>query len=1053
MTKITTIFLVFLCFSYTMQGQTKKYATTTPGVYALNPGVDVSTNASDGNLATKARITSDPVLNGRYLELRFPTTIPANTTSYVKIAMQDNQFAALIGGALGDLLKGLLGGLIGDQQIRVQAKKGNAPTDVVLDSQTAGFASDRLRIAMDDAGNYYVVVTPSVDYNRIRITNTVPLLSNPKWMDVYDAFYIENAAACGIGTYTSFSGTGLVTVIDTGVTSPQFAIDSNPANHSSLSLGVLGVASSVEQSVYFEGPSQSTDKYLVKLKLSPALITAGLLNNVQLIAHKNGSVVATQTVNSLLNLDLLGLLNQGQPVSVPFYPGEADRITVRMSGLLNVSLAQNLELYGIVRGGFGLELTGGGTCQVNDPMPLTVNVTGCSGPYTYSWEGVTDSDNVAMPSTAVPGTYTYVVTVTDKYGIQEKAATQITVEAPPVAGNAGGSQVICANTTPADISLTGHTGTIVRWEKSTTESFANPIALDNTTGILSSQQMGSLNETTWFRAVVKHNSYPEAYSQPAVMTVKKTVWDGTAWSNGVPDIETTIYFTGNYEAASDLFGCSLYVQNDANVVIPSGFDVTLYGSINVGSGSFTVKSQANLIQQTNVQNTGDIIVERNSSLLYRLDYTMWCSPVTGTKTLQEFSPATMSNRFYTYTTATDLFSAIAPTVPFELGKGYHIRMPNENPASGYNSGASPIYFKGIFKGVPNNGDVNIPLSHEGTGFSLVGNPYPSPINVHAFIDANAGSMDPSVALYFWRKKNNTNNTSYCTLTKMAYTSNAAEGGDSSHGVFTGDASQWVINPGQGFLVKAKTGGTDLVYRNTMRRGVNNNQFFRTAQPEQPVSRLWINITDSSDNFAQAAVGYTSIGTLGIDFGWDGRALTSHGKVMIYTTAEDTPLAVQARPEFTSSDVVPVAFRTDEPGVHKIALDHADGIFTQGQDIFLRDNVLGITHNIKDGAYEFTAEAGTFEGRFELIYAEVLGGNEIVPDVNTVIVYKQGAGININSGTTEMTAVEVYDMRGRLLYNAVVAGNETVVSGLSAENQVLIVNVTTNSGKVSKKIIF
>ncbi|MGQ2984952.1 T9SS sorting signal type C domain-containing protein [Flavobacterium sp.] len=1054
MKKITLFFSAFLCFSYNMSAQSKNYATNVPVVDPVYSGVDISTKASDGNLSTKARITSEPLANSRYLELRFPATIPANTTTYVKIAMQDNKFAALIGGALGDLLSNLLGGLVGDQQIRVQAKKGpNTTTDVVLDSQTAGYAGDKLRVAMDSVGNYYLVITPSADYSRIRITNTVPTVSAAKWMDVYDAFYIQGSGACGIGNYTSFSGTSLVNLVDTGVTDPQYAIDGITTNHSSLSLGLLGVASSVEQSFYFEGPSLATDKYSVKLKLSQALITAGLLNNIQFIAHKNGSVVATQSVSGLLNADLLGLLNQGQPVSVPFYPGAADRITVRMSGLLNVSVGQNLELYGVVKGGFGLNLTGGGTCQMNAPMPLNVAVTGCNAPYTYTWQGVTDSDNEAMPSTAVPGTYAYTVTVTDKFGIQEKATAQITVEAPPVAGAAGHSQAICAKTAPSGISLTGYTGSVLRWERSGNASFSDPVSIASTTAILTSEEMGSLDETTWFRAVVKHNSYPAVYSQPAVMTVKKTTWNGTEWSNGVPDIETTIYFTGNYTAAADLFGCSLYVENNANVLIPSGLDVTLHGAINIVSGSFKLQSRANLIQQTNAENNGNIVVERNSSLLYRLDYTMWCSPVTGTQTLLDFSPETMNNRFYTYNSLTDLFQAISAGGSFELAKGYHIRMPNGNSATGYNAGTAPIYFKGIFNGKPNNGTVTTPLSHEGGRFSLVGNPYPSPINIHAFIDGNVDALDPTAAIYFWRKKNNYDNPSYCTITKLAYTKNGAEGGDTSEGVFTGDPSQWVINAGQGFLVKSKQGGGTLVFNNTMRRGVNNNQFFRSAQQEQPTSRLWLNITDSSNNFAQAAIGYMQGGTMGIDFGYDGRAITSQGKVAIFTKADDIQLAIQARPEFDSADVVPLSFRANEPGIYAIALDHADGIFVQGQDIFLRDNMLEVIHNIKESAYAFTTEAGTFEGRFDIIYAEVLGINEMPVNGNNVIVFKNGNSINISSGDAEITSVEVYDIRGRLLYDEKATGTEIVIEALAAESQILIVNIDTVKGKVTKKIIF
>src|SRR5690606_30219059 len=112
-------------------------------------------------------------------------------------------------------------------------------------------------------------------------------------------------------------------------------------------------------------------------------------------------------------------------------------------------------------------------------------------------------------------------------------------------------------------------------------------------------------------------------------------------------------------------------------------------------------------------------------------------------------------------------------------------------------------FEGIFRGVPNNGTITTPLNTSGNRFSLVGNPYPSPINVHAFYDGNEGIIDQASALYFWRKRNNSEATSYATLTKDAYTYNQAEGGGQEWDSFFNESeeSEWVINVGQGFFVK------------------------------------------------------------------------------------------------------------------------------------------------------------------------------------------------------------------------------------------------------------
>ncbi|TEB40889.1 hypothetical protein D0809_28315, partial [Flavobacterium circumlabens] len=113
--------------------------------------------------------------------------------------------------------------------------------------------------------------------------------------------------------------------------------------------------------------------------------------------------------------------------------------------------------------------------------------------------------------------------------------------------------------------------------------------------------------------------------------------------------------------------CSLTINNNAVVVIPSAVNVTLNGILTVVSGSsFTMQNNANLIQNSNQANSGNITVIRDSAPIIRLDHTLWSSPVTGTQTLQQFSPATLSNRFYVYTILNNTYTATPATGNFPL---------------------------------------------------------------------------------------------------------------------------------------------------------------------------------------------------------------------------------------------------------------------------------------------------------------------------------------------------------------------------------------------------
>ena len=354
------VLLLLFSSSVSVFGQTTKvYANSV----ALENNTDFSNRAVDGdpNTAANVRASSGLALGAGaysgYVEIQFDNPVPANTTSFVKIATEDNLLPALLGGSLGGLLSDVLGSvLIGNQEFTIQAKNGNA---IIMQGQSQNigdFATNRLRIVSDNSGNFFIAITPNASYNRIRLRNRVGSLVglfNTKTLSVFEAFYITGTSTCGAGSFTAFNGQGLnldlLNLGGAGVTNPQNVIDGNPNNFSQLSLGILGVAASIEQTVFFDSPTQTDEEFNIRLQVNPSLLAVGVANNIEIIASNNATVVETRALNSLLNLDLLTLLQNGQAV-IPFKPNApANRITVRYSSLLNVQLTQSLDLYEIVK--------------------------------------------------------------------------------------------------------------------------------------------------------------------------------------------------------------------------------------------------------------------------------------------------------------------------------------------------------------------------------------------------------------------------------------------------------------------------------------------------------------------------------------------------------------------------------------------------------------------------------------------------------------------------------------------------------------------------------
>lgn len=589
--------------------------------------------------------------------------------------------------------------------------------------------------------------------------------------------------------------------------------------------------------------------------------------------------------------------------------------------------------------------------------------------------------------------------------------------------------------------------------------------------VTSYEVTGLYDFTTYYYRVRAYSTNSLSNNSNTTLVVTKTAnitWNGTSWTpSEYPDatpvvIDDTVDITieGDYNTTDDgTFDCKTITLNSGVFVVAEGTSITVANEIinNNGAENFIIENNANIIQLNNATNTGEISVQKASSPLYRLDYTLWSSPVRG-QNLQEFSPITLANRFYDYDETTDLYTAIDPSAnDFLEGMGYLIRMPNTHP-SFVDADTPGTAWTGTFVGVPQNGTITVNMSTAFNGYNLVGNPYPSPINIHDFFTTNSATLNESSALYFWRKRNDPDATTYCTVTMAAYTANNQTGGwgDTGSETFVGDPSDWVINPGQGFFVQAS--GSTLTFNNNMRMGVNNEQFFRTT-PENTntldISRLWINLTGNAGKFSQMAIAYSNATTNGIDYGWDGKALVNDGSLKLYSTLEDDKLAIQARASFTDSDIVQLGYNATEAGSYTISLDHTDGLFLNGQDIFLTDNLTGETVNLGYVDYVFTTEAGQFDDRFVVTYRLApLSTPEFEVNDSNVIVFAKNGAITVTAKNLEMANVNIYDVRGRLLFTqSGINTSEIVINEIQAQQQVLIVNVTTDKGTVSKKVVF
>jgi hypothetical protein len=455
-----------------------------------------------------------------------------------------------------------------------------------------------------------------------------------------------------------------------------------------------------------------------------------------------------------------------------------------------------------------------------------------------------------------------------------------------------------------------------------------------------------------------------------------------------------------------------------------------------------------LIQLNNSTNTGAITVKRNSNPLFRLDYTMWSSPVSGTQTLAQFSPLTSQspNRFFTFNPAANLYSTVSPSIPFSKGIGYLIRMPNTDPTTNYDGGTAALTYNGEFTGVPNNGTIN--LTTVANNYNAIGNPYPSVLDAELFKILNADIN----TLYFWRKTNNLNQGTTPTTSYASYNIAAATGvGVAPDGAAAGQPTitpNKFIQVGQGFF--CTTSQSSIVFNNDMRVANNDNQMLKTKTVER--NRIWLNLSNSSWSINQMALCYTDGATKGLDEA--DSEYFNDSQTALNSLINNEEYIIQGRPTFDASDVVPLAFKTTATDDYTIALDHFDGVFAAGQDVYLLDSKTGTETNLKTDSYIFNATVGVDNTRFSLKYQKTLKVDAPAFNENSVKVYKNNGTLYVNSGNVAMRNIAVFDIQGRLIAEQKnVKATSSALNNLKATQQILMVKIIAeNNEELIKKIL-
>lgn len=461
--------------------------------------------------------------------------------------------------------------------------------------------------------------------------------------------------------------------------------------------------------------------------------------------------------------------------------------------------------------------------------------------------------------------------------------------------------------------------------------------------------------------------------------------------------------------------------------------------------NFIVQDSGNLIQNDNTStNQGNITVENLFTFTdNRKQYNYIISPVKGQnlKTIYPGNPIVLyhyENANYFYYSSGDYIA----------GRGLAVK---ESPIGDNSQTAKYI-------GIPFNGILDYPLAYTTDkanvthGWNLIGNPYPSNLDLLALYNNAGNSSKISSTFMFWDNKGNTlysqQGSAYQGANYAKF--NVASGSEGTGTAINGNASKIpyrYVKTGVGFMVQAKedANGKALHFENQYR--ANNYATDFHGKNTNPDDRFWLLLHTPSGVERTAAVVYFPGGN---DAYAEDDSEADSLSDDLYTLLGEHKLSIQGKAPFNNSDVLPLGINTYTQGNYTISLLKKEGVFEQGQEIYLKDKKTGILTDLSIEGYQFFVDAGTTENRFEIVYKtnSTLGTQNLAKQ--TVEVYRDGGYFVVRSNE-KIENLEVYDMSGRLVFAGKPKTNEYRISADHFNSGIYLLKIQLPSGVQVKKI--
>ena len=578
-----------------------------------------------------------------------------------------------------------------------------------------------------------------------------------------------------------------------------------------------------------------------------------------------------------------------------------------------------------------------------------------------------------------------------------------------------------------------------------TFSSTTGLSINSSTGII---DVSSSSQGTYTVTYVAQN-INDYYKQEKSITINNSAVTNEFIANSGNWSSTTNWSLGRLPIANDMVSIPLGKTANLDVSNITVTDVSVAGTLNINSGkSVTITGNLTTTGTTNIisdaTSSGSIIVDGNSTgnIVYNRyikDNSNWyiiSSPVEN-QDIDAFASASPllngsnNNRgLSTYNNATSAWeyyqNGTTTSGNFELGKGHSLKLTSAGNT--------------IFTGDIKTDNVTKSVTVGANGWNLIGNPYPSFINVNKPANSTNNILDLGVnfsllesgfkAIYFWDTVSGTykpiNNTS--------------------------DAKY--LAPGQGYFVRVNADG-NITLNENMQSHQSGNYFSKSSSDRFEIK---LKVTNSLSTEKNTEIKYIAGTTTGLDDGYDAGLFNPTAAFSLYThlvaDKEGLKYALQALPNSNfDTMVVPVGLNANKDSEITFSADFNS--IPNGVKIYLEDKEANVFTRIDEGSYKIILEEDENGiGRFYLhTTSETLAVDDLVSS-SKVKIYKTTANtIKVIGFNDEEASFKLISVLGKeVLSTKLTAKEEQEITLPKLNTGIYFVQIKSNSEEINKKII-